>query len=358
MKYEVHVSDIKAFKQCRRRWDWSSMLPYRRGLERKIRYAPFFTGSAVHYGLQRFYEVGEDPVQAAFRNANEQIQKMEEAGALWESEVEVLNGQLELIGGMLSHYLQWTKNETGWWSDKNLRFLALETEFKVPFVTPGGRKSTKTYLAGRFDGVVQRIDNGTLWLFETKTTRSIKELTDSLWNEEQTGAYILAAEHIFKKKISGVLYNVLRKKVPTEPQVLKNGKLQKRADLATTAEAYFDACKQHHSDWTVEEIQEEYGEYLQGLLDRGNEFFAREPVYRSRSELRQLQLDLWAVSLEMSRKTTSIYPSPSWLNCKFCTFRAPCQALNAGADFEDVLEQEYVHRENWNPLEGKMEESD
>lgn len=351
MKYEIHVSDMRSFKQCRRKWQWSSTLPGRMGLERKVTYAPFFTGKAVHYAMQQYYEGGAEMTSTAEAYIAEEHKAMEEGGALWDSEEAVVQEQSALTLGMLAHYQMWARTDQGPWSDKNIRVLSMETDFKVPLRNPNGRKSNKIYLGGRFDGVVQHLPSDTYWVFETKTTRSIKELVSSLANDEQAGAYVYAAGELLGVPIAGVLYNILRKKVPTQPQVLKSGDLSRRADADTTAQAFLDYACSHHADWTREQVIEYYQEYLDMLLAKGNTFFLRHPVYRTPQEIKQLQLDIWTVALEMTRPNTPIYPSPSWLNCGFCSFRTPCLMLNAGGDYEEILDTEYRARRKWDPLE-------
>lgn len=155
---------------------------------------------------------------------------------------------------------------------------------------------------------------------------------------------MLAASRIIGQPISGVLYNVLRKKVPTEPEVLKNGDLTRRANIDTTKEAYFDAACANHPDLTHEEVLDKYRDILTMLNAKENEFFARVPVYRTPSEIKQLEEDLWRVSLEMTRGDTPLYPSPSWNTCTFCPFSGPCALMNAGADYQFVLDTEYRQR--------------
>jgi len=258
---------------------------------------------------------------------------------------------------MLLHYSQWVSNmsvEGSRFQDSNLEFIALETEFSVPIRTPSGRASPKVFLAGRMDGVVRMKDDGSVWLWETKTTRSIAELSRSLANDPQAGAYMLAAMELFHVKPQGVLYNMLRKKAPTIPEILQNGLLTRRKNIDTTAQAYLEAVKEHHPDWDRATIEEYYGDILQSLLEEGNQFFARVPIRRTQSELANLSRDLWTVSLEMTDPNVPVYPNESWLNCNFCHFRAPCLALNAGSDYEFLLEQEYQKRAkavSWRELE-------
>jgi len=61
----IHTSDRGAFKDCRRRWAWSS--PSRRNLTPRIAamgvYMPFWFGTGIHKGIQYYYgKLAEDPV--------------------------------------------------------------------------------------------------------------------------------------------------------------------------------------------------------------------------------------------------------------------------------------------------------
>jgi hypothetical protein len=353
-KYEIHISDVRSFKACRRKWNWAS--PLRRNLEPNVPYAPFFTGRAIHHCLEHYHRSGIPMEQSLALFMAEETKAMQSRGELWPQEQAMVSDQLELIVGLLKHYELWAKtNEAGIWSDNNLEFLALETPFSVPIRPEGRRASNKVYLAGRMDGVVRRKDDGTYWIWETKTTRSIDELKRSLGNDNQAGTYIYAAQTLFDVSVSGVLYNMLRKKVPTKPEVLKSGLLSKRKEMDTTAQAYLAAIREHHPGWKNDTISEYYGDMLQLLLDKGNTFFARYPVRRSKNEITQLVKDLHTVSLEMTNQNTPIYPNESWLNCNFCQFKAPCLAYNAGSDVEFLLSQEFRVRIPYQVYEGEEE---
>ena len=227
---EIHISDVRTFKTCRRKWNWIS--PLRRNLESIVPYVPFFAGRMAHYALEHYYRSGT-PFEASVKTfVDEERALMEQVGRLWDVEESNLAEQVDLITGMLTHYRLWIESaaEANFrFRDENLEFISLERTFSVPLRTPNGRASNKVFLAGRFDGLVRYKGDGTYWIWETKTTRSIKELTYSLANDEQAGAYIYAAQEIYGRPISGVLYNILRKKVPTRPDVLQSGLLSKNA---------------------------------------------------------------------------------------------------------------------------------
>src|SRR5688500_7889087 len=63
----IHASDRGSFKQCRRRWNWSS--PMRNNLMPKVSegslYFPLWFGSGVHWALAKYYDplLQRDPVE-------------------------------------------------------------------------------------------------------------------------------------------------------------------------------------------------------------------------------------------------------------------------------------------------------
>lgn len=346
-KYEVHISDIRAFKSCRRQWMWSS--PLGDNLEPDKPYAPFFTGRIVHTALELYYRSHGKMTLFEATNAATTIEreKMEVAGTLWDQEEELLEEQLDLIYGMLEHYEIWINSkaqERSPWGDPNLEFLDMETTFEVPILTESGNPSNRVFLGGRFDGIARRRDDGTLWLWETKTSRSIAELEKTLAFDEQAGAYIYAAELLLGEEIHGVIYNIMRKKVPTKPRILQNGNLSKNQSIDTTLEYYWHYALENHPDAPREWLMDEYGDILNTLMDKGNTFFARTIIRRTPAEVEEIAKNLRIVALEMVRPSTPLYAAPSWTNCTFCRFRAPCLAMNAGSDYEMILEAEYRQR--------------
>ncbi len=357
-KYEIHISDVRTFKSCRRKWNWSS--PLRRNLEKRIPYAPFFTGRAIHHCLE-FYHRDGVPLDKSLSEFLEHEKKtLEKVGRLWPQEQATFTEQVILIAGMLEHYMHWTQKDKNRWSDSELDVISMETQFEVPLYNDHGRASNRVFLAGRFDGLVRRKDDGSYWLWEVKTCRSINEFIRTLDNDEQAGAYLIAAQELYNVHISGVLYNLMRKKTPQRPTVLQSGMLSKNKQIDTTAHAYSAFAMQHHAssfktdeDGGVDEeglkefVKENYGDFIQKLIDKGNTFFTRVPIYRSQTELRNLRRDLWTVALEMTRPSTPIYPSPGWNNCNFCHFKAPCLQMNSGADPEFLFSREYQERQPW-----------
>lgn len=345
-KLSIHISDVKAFKSCRRRFWFSSMLGL--GLEPNEPYPPFFTGRIIHTALEDYYTQGLSLMDATVRAVTVETERAEVAGTDWYDHSEMFDEQTQLIYGMMEHYEQWVNGKRHAmmpFGDHNLEFIEMEANFNVPFYTDSGRVSPKISLGGRFDGIVRRKDDGSLWLWETKTARSIPELARTLDNDEQAGAYIYAAEVLTGKRVQGVVYNVLRKKIPTRPRKLLDGSLSQAKNIDTTFEAYVAEIKDNHPSYSNEEIMQMYGEMLQHLQTE-NRFFERIAIRRTEHEINQLADELHHVGLEMLRKNTRMYPTPSWATCNFCRFKSPCLQMNANADWQGTLDALYRPRKD------------
>src|ERR687897_309363 len=97
--HNIHISYIRTFRSCRRKWDWSSGM--RSNLEPAVPYAPFFIGRAVHYCLEMYYSE-QVPIWDSFDRFLENEEKI--AGHLWQKEQEQWDDSVQLITEVLGHY--------------------------------------------------------------------------------------------------------------------------------------------------------------------------------------------------------------------------------------------------------------
>lgn len=336
----IHISDIRTFRSCRRKWSFAS--PLKANLEPTVPYLPFFTGKAFHAALEFYYRDGipfSDTVDKYL-----EVEKEAMESDLWDSERDALDEQIEMLRDIIFHYSLWQAQDTRKYSDRNLEFVSLESEFDIPMPMPNGQDHPTLRLGGRLDGIVKHKETGQMWIWETKTSRSISELTKSLMNDEQLGVYMYAARKALGIPVVGVLYNIVRKKSPTEPKILANGGLSKAKNIDTTSYHYLSCIKNEFPDWSNETIMDEYGDILASLLENDSKYFSRYPVYRSDVELKMLMENIYYTALEMVDPNLPLYPSPSWVSCNFCSFRSPCLAMNAGSDYKVLLDAEYKER--------------
>ena len=331
----VHISGVQQFKACREAWNWSS--PQRGNLTPVDKYAPFFTGSMVHHCLEHWYKFGTPTDQAISDFCSANLTRAE-------FETPTIQEQVYLVLGMMKHYHLWQKYNQSWLADREFAFIANEQDFSVPL---WGNSRHQVKLKGTFDGVVKSLHNGKLYLWEIKTTRSIIERLKQTDLDAQTDAYLNGAERVLGVEIAGIVYTILRKKVP-EVKVLKSGDLSQAIDKDMTPEWYLNTIKEHHKELGANKdyIKAQYGDTLNALLSQENRYFARVVVNRSKAALADSWRQLQIVAQAMIDPRTPIYRSESNA-CNYCLFRTPCIAKRDGEDYKAILAKGYEAKKRY-----------
>lgn len=334
--YGIHVSDVRTFKSCRQKWEWSS--PLRRYLESNVTPIYFIVGRAVHFALAQFYENGEEPVDVYDRFIND-VRKQEEPFWILPEIKTTYEKNFTLGRGMLVNYMDWVHSLYG--PDDEWKILATEQPYETPLFNISGNRSNKVFLVGRFDQVIESKMDGTLWLREFKTSSRSPD-ADWLDFDDQVTSYSWGVQQVLNRPLAGIQYRFLLKRIPEDPSLVYNGKQLSKAinsKLHTTKALYLAAIKKYGFKVA------DYADILQDLDSRGwYEYFIDIPVTRSQEQLNIAAQNLWRVSLEMLRRDTRIYPAPEWNKCKFCHFREPCYAKQAGAPYEPILSELYHRR--------------
>jgi CRISPR/Cas system-associated exonuclease Cas4 (RecB family) len=326
MKQYIHISDINAFLQCRRAWNFSSNL--RQHLTTKIPYQHFYFGTVVHKFLEMRYSQMINPRQDAINELLEQPNHIREF--------------IDFGAQLYDHFHTWQASDNSEYSDRNFIRVSTEQAFDVPILTPTGFPSSKFRFAGRVDGAWRSRLDGKLYLHEIKTTSSIDSRIGQLQFEYQPTAYMLAMAEVYGEPIAGVVYTLIRKKLPADPDILKNGMLSKNKGIDTTADHYLACARaQHGNEFTTAQIKSEYGDILSTLLNQPNRFFRRILVKRSDAQLAEMRRVLYDVARDMTNRHLLIYPSPSYF-CGNCIFQAPCVAMSNGQPIDPILTAHYT----------------
>lgn len=376
---DIHISDVLTFKKCRRLWNWSSHL--RGNLEPSKPYLPFFEGLGVHHAMQEMYDLKRNPVESFRDWAIAEVFRMKEelTPDQWRATEPDIIDAVARCKSILRHYASWAKK-----ADEDLEVFAIEIspEKPLPLIQSNNSSTFTQYndsdepeigYSWRLDGVVRKKSDGTYWTFEHKTCRSIEEKKSMLANDEQALAYLWATEKHLGVPISGVIYNLLRKKAPTVAQELasKPGQLSQNKSIDTTFEFYKSqldemaaeyadtACKTGQQDmadteemWTEvykarkEALYAQHKEILEHLYQKGNTFFERYELRRTPAQIAQGNEDLIATALDMV-ESPRIYPTGGQKHCIWCNFREPCLVMNAGGAYEVLLDRNYKPRKGW-----------
>jgi len=332
----VHITDVRAFKSCRRKWGWSS--PLKANLRPKYHSKNLWLGRGVHEALAAYYDP-EDPYPrhtATLLGAFDAWAAEEESRlvsmVLSDKQRESIDDSIRMGQGMLRHYAEWAKEN----DDFEVLIPEAPLRVELPFF-PG----KNVVYVGRADGLVKKKNK--YWVLEHKTCASYPAM-DMLFLDEQCIAYIWATNIDPRYKDTspiGTIYTFLLKKLPHIPRQLKAGGLERRKNMKTTYAVYLARLKELGLPTSM------YGDILARLKLQENPFFYRTYIKRTDAAMASFGTWMLATIREMLDPMVVLYPCPDWFKCKYCAFRLPCQMIVNGIDPAPILESDYVVREGW-----------
>ncbi len=334
---EVHISDMRTFKNCRQRWDFSSLL--RRGYAHAAPQKHLWLGSSVHDALEVFYTQGEH-----YRDAEEMLRIYEsllgddydefEKQDLSAKQWGELDKFADLGRGMLEAYALYAARED------DFEVIYPEVTLKVPLQLAFFGREAIVY-AGRADGLVKH--RGEYWLLEHKTATRLPDM-NTLFLDEQCVAYQWGCQidpRFEGMRPVGTIYNFLLKTVTQPPKVLQSGALSKNKTQNTTYALYMKSIEEvgyNVADYT------DILTYLQSPEKAGSNFY-RTHIQRTAEAVKVFEGRFLATIAEMLDPKVVIYPNPSWWSCKYCPFRVPCALVANGLDPRPALDFDFVKRE-------------
>ena len=215
----VSISDLVYFSSCRRKWLWSKLY------DTLYPIPAFFVGNVVHNGLEALYK--EKGTERKAMNAvektikgvlsNVSVNSVEFGG---DEANELYEELADLARAMMKHYFEFEAEKS---LLKGGTVEHVELTIRQTLSTPGWDYDSIT-ISGRADLIIKDV-HGDLWVVDHKTSASYTPYMPGLDVDEQLTGYM----YLCWKKLGivpkGVIYNVLLKKIPSPPRVLKSGKL-------------------------------------------------------------------------------------------------------------------------------------
>lgn len=299
----IRVTERQTFKKCRRAHD----LSYIQTLEPTVQDMDSRGfGTLMHSCLAEYYMgLGEHAIQLdkAEFNAREKFFVISKS---------VLEEYQDLGRGMLEGYFKFAEN-----ADKEWRqIIAVEHTFTAR--VPG----TNVNLSGTVDLLIKD-RQGRIWLCDHKTYTQFLTPSQIQFDDQQTAyMWLLRQNGIY---VHGAIYNMLRKKTPTEPQLLKNGTLSKNKALECDSATYMTAIKKHGL------CVDDYTDMLLHFENQPPQFFQRVTLTRSERTLQSFEENLPYEAREMTSVTTPRYPHFS-RDCPFCDFNLLCRTMTDKGD--------------------------
>ena len=196
--YEVSNSEIKMFRQCRRRWWLTYILKLRKRELEVVGALPF--GSRIHKALEAYYRDSEDPLAV-----HQKLIEDARAAMLIEGEDPCkLNDEAELGRVMLEGYLEWVAVEG---IDANLSVIGVEEVLRYPMLQGA------VTLTGKLDLRVRDNSTGTKLVLDLKTSANFSEfhLTGNINPQLKTYQILDTLTHPEEERIAGGVFRLLKK---------------------------------------------------------------------------------------------------------------------------------------------------
>lgn len=375
--HEIHTSERRSFRGCRRRWNWAS----RQGYAPLETAKPLEFGIAFHEALDVFFspESWGLPVEEKLQRAIDKFtyrceeQRNNFLRVTGQRELEVAQGddyrqRIELGVGMITHYA----NEVHPNADDWFKPVATEIPFEVPLYYPGtdiplvcnnsphcgqihdnSGEGSHVYYAGRVDMLIEDIRYGGYFVWDHKTASQLADDHGFLQLDDQVGSYVWALALKLGIDVKGFVYAEYRKDFPKPPTPLTRKMGGRSFSTAKNQATTLPIFRRHVAEFDPKAYTDgAYDEFLEWLEDNAPKFHQRFIVIKSDQELANIGENLTLEAMDMVDANLRIYPSVGRYGCSNCAYREPCVAQFRGEDYTYTLdslfnkvEHRYYHKE-------------
>lgn len=318
--FKTGFSKVQAWRSCNKKYEFSVI----RNLQAKRKPAQLLRGTILHEMLEARDNYSADETS---EKAGDIFLKYDaKYGKLFEEEREFYGENfMDDIWRIYKGYTR-TYKKDDW------KVLATEGLVQTQ-LTP------KIMFEGHYDLRVS--SHGRRWLVDRKSHR-VLPTAEERFNNFQLLLYVEAwnreAPHQGVEKVDGIIWDYLRTKAPTIPEVLKSGQLTRRKDLDTDVHTYRAAIRANELD------EDGYDYYLKELEKRSvDKFYQRVPLPIPSKEMVNTVVQDFTHTAEMMR-TAKHFPRNATYTCGRCEFFRLCNAELTGINAKFVEKSDYEQR--------------
>jgi hypothetical protein len=338
--------EMATYRRCRREWDFGARL--RQDYVPTVPSKVFDFDLAMHAGLATYYFPAMDDwdrsivrplaIKAFQRAMGEHLARYESVASLSEEDGQVFDRAFDQGEAILNSYFAWSAPLDTFAS------IFSDQEYWAPIPDPANPGSDLVDHAGREMRYLGRVDqlfsdhNDEYWIAQHRIVAEWED-DDQFLLDLDGVADLWAIEATYPQlRIAGIVYNELRMEVEADPvdaletfNPRADGRTMRRPRHIHTRRSPMSPALEAVS--TDEMVRRETGEW-----------FRRTYIRRGRASVDAAGLAIATQAAELANPALRIYPSPSHENCRTCVFRAPCIAVNEGADPKPILAASYRRR--------------
>lgn len=306
--FRTSQSKVNTYRKCH----YAYHLRYNRKLRKKVKARPLVFGGLVHKLIEAHIN-GDDPWKLFEKIKKEQGKTFR---ILAEEYGEILE-DVHII--MMDYFDYWKKDDVQYVeiNGKKSEFL-FEVEVEKGIIA-----------VGKIDGIAKA--KKMRWLAEHKTGRQLPN-EDHRWRQIQSSVYLRIMEMAKLPRVEGIMWDYIRSKSPTEPQILKDGSVTKRAlDTLPSKIAAFLKKGDHKTA--------NFAHLISAAYDNRKEYFQRKFSAIKKNVVDEVFQDFVDTSIEMS--TSTARDKHIGRHCDWCEYEKLCRAELQDLDVKFVRSTEY-----------------
>jgi len=325
----LSYSELSTYRRCPRAYRYRAV----EKIQRKKKSVTLYLGSAVHRLMLAHY-MGQD-ISLVW---GEMMDEAESKTTLFADELVQEQDLIREAVAIVQRYLNF-------WGSEGLTVLHVEEEFTLHSY---GLEMTFT------PDLVVEASNGktsTVLVFDHKTCSRLPE-ERKLWTM-QSLLYSAGVKQMYPK-LSGFIFNYIRKKAPTVPHLTKDGRIADIGRVDTDYETLSEFIQKTDPNLFKDKLVASRLAWLQPV----NNFYRRDfiPYREAASQQALVEAEATAKQIDAEIDYPRTYLESGYMDCSHCEFRSICNAELLDYDVNTVLSEEYEMREPKNVYESEGEE--